>query len=63
MLCQCYEVKLSPEEREFISERFDDCLCANCMKELKAEYHNQKFQNKLKSILGVFYQPQNLKKE
>lgn len=32
------------------------------MKELKEEYHNQNFQNKLKRILGIFYQSQNLKK-
>ena len=33
------------------------------MKELVAEYDNQNFQNKLKSILGVFYKPQNSKND
>ncbi|WP_091102061.1 cysteine-rich CWC family protein [Paenimyroides marinum] len=61
LLCQCSEVKLNSEERDFINEQFDDCLCANCMKELKAEYHNQKFQNKLKRILGIFYNNPNKK--
>ncbi|MDO5615319.1 MAG: cysteine-rich CWC family protein [Cruoricaptor ignavus] len=57
LLCQCSEIKLSNEELEFIQEKYDDCLCANCMKKLKAEYHNQNFQKRLKSILGVFYKP------
>jgi hypothetical protein len=48
-------VSLNEQEREFIRERFDDCLCAGCMKELKAAYHRELFQNKLKRILGVFY--------
>ena len=36
--CQCYVVKLSDEERDFISKRFTDCLCADCMGALKSEY-------------------------
>ena len=55
LLCQCTTVRLEEEEREYINSRFDDCLCADCMKALKSEYHNQRFQDKLKSILGVFY--------
>ena len=37
--CQCYAVKLSDVEREFISKRFTDCLCANCMKAMKSDYN------------------------
>lgn len=61
LLCQCSEIKLSNEELEFIQQKYDDCLCINCIKELKADYHNQTFQKKLKHILGIFYKPQNLK--
>ncbi len=57
MLCQCSTVQLTAEEIEFIQQQYDDCLCASCMKQLKAEYHNQLFQNKLKQILGIFYKP------
>ncbi|MCX2764652.1 cysteine-rich CWC family protein [Aquimarina muelleri] len=61
LLCQCTIINLSNEERNYINEKYDDCLCANCMKALKSEYHNQLFQNKLKNILGVFYKKPNHK--
>jgi len=37
--CQCYSIQLSNEERMFIEECFDDCLCDNCLAELKSRYH------------------------
>lgn len=37
--CQCYTIKLSDAERDFIARKFSDCLCANCMRDLRAEYH------------------------
>jgi len=55
LLCQCTTVELNDEERDFIHRKYDECLCSACMKSLKSEYHNQLFQSKLKSILGVFY--------
>ncbi|RYF90272.1 MAG: hypothetical protein EOO00_09150 [Chitinophagaceae bacterium] len=36
--CHCSGVKLDTEERTFISERYDDCLCGNCLNELKNKY-------------------------
>ncbi len=62
MLCQCSTIKLKPEELEFIQSKFEDCLCANCMKELKAEYQNQKLQDTMKRILGIFYKPPKYEK-
>ncbi|MBZ4189194.1 cysteine-rich CWC family protein [Niabella beijingensis] len=55
LLCQCSTVSLNDEERDFINQQYEDCLCASCLKELRAVYHKQKFQRKLKGILGVFY--------
>lgn len=55
LLCQCNAVTLNEQERDYIRGRFDDCLCADCIKILKGEYRNELFQQKLKSILGVFY--------
>jgi hypothetical protein len=37
--CQCYTVKLSDDERDFINKRFSDCLCADCMIVMKSEYN------------------------
>lgn len=39
--CQCTQVVLSLEEAEYISECFDNCLCATCLTALKMEYHDQ----------------------
>ncbi|MEM6262472.1 MAG: cysteine-rich CWC family protein [Bacteroidota bacterium] len=41
LLCQCTTVTLNEAEREYLREKFDDCLCANCMRELKEEYQAQ----------------------
>jgi len=36
--CLCNTVVLTAEERAFIEERYKDCLCINCLKELKNRY-------------------------
>jgi hypothetical protein len=33
--CQCSGIGLSPAEREFIADRYRDCLCRKCLLELK----------------------------
>jgi hypothetical protein len=52
--CQCITVTLDETERDFMKEKFDDCLCAGCMKEVRAEYHNNKLKNKIKKLLRDF---------
>ncbi|MEM9897469.1 MAG: cysteine-rich CWC family protein [Bacteroidota bacterium] len=54
LLCQCTTVELNQEERDYINEWFDDCLCASCMKDLKAEYRSiQQKETKTKYIGNV----------
>jgi len=36
--CQCSDVFLSENEREYVNTRFDDCLCVNCLMEMQAEF-------------------------
>jgi hypothetical protein len=36
--CQCYGISLTVEENAFIQSRYDDCLCRNCLIELKNQY-------------------------
>ncbi|MCZ2102169.1 MAG: nicotinate-nucleotide--dimethylbenzimidazole phosphoribosyltransferase [Chitinophagales bacterium] len=38
--CPCSTIQLTVEERNYIGQKLDDCLCASCMKALKTEYHN-----------------------
>ncbi|HEX9513770.1 MAG TPA: cysteine-rich CWC family protein [Puia sp.] len=33
--CQCYGVRLTPEEKILLEQRYEDCLCRNCLMELK----------------------------
>lgn len=53
-LCQCTTVELNEKERDYMCEKFDDCVCASCMKEVRAVYHNNKLKNKIKRLLGIF---------
>lgn len=52
LLCQCYEVKLTEEERDFIKSEYLDCLCANCLNSLKRHYHVMKLKEKMNKIIG-----------
>jgi hypothetical protein len=36
--CQCYGITLTTEERAFIEDRYNDCLCHSCLLELKQRY-------------------------
>ena len=35
LLCQCNTVILSDREKEYLSNNYDDCLCAACLNEFK----------------------------
>ncbi len=41
--CQCATISLTEEERDYLQGKFDDCLCLNCLKEIKTEFQNQRF--------------------
>lgn len=58
-LCQCATVELSKDEWEYINLKYDDCLCAQCLKALKSEYQNVKHQQSLRKILGIYYKKNN----
>lgn len=34
--CQCSTVPLTEKERAFISNKFEGCLCVDCLKEIQA---------------------------
>ncbi|MGD8999072.1 MAG: cysteine-rich CWC family protein [Granulosicoccaceae bacterium] len=37
LLCQCAEVELQQRHYDFIATRYSDCLCAECLRALRAE--------------------------
>ena len=36
--CDCALVHLSEEEKAFIADRYKDCLCISCLRDLKDKY-------------------------
>jgi len=36
--CHCSAVKLTPDEMDHLQEKYIDCLCNNCLLELKNKY-------------------------
>ena len=36
--CDCSTIKLTIEEQAFIESRYKDCLCLNCLKDIKNKY-------------------------
>jgi Cysteine-rich CWC len=36
--CQCAAITFTEKEKAFIEERYKDCLCRNCLLELKQHY-------------------------
>lgn len=36
--CHCNEITLTPDECNFIEQRYSDCLCHNCLLQLKNKY-------------------------
>ncbi|UKJ05796.1 cysteine-rich CWC family protein [Solitalea lacus] len=35
--CQCYGINFNEDEKEIIARSFSDCLCRNCLLEIKQE--------------------------
>lgn len=54
LLCQCNTVSLTHEEIGHMQQLYNDCLCAQCMKEVRAEYHNNNLKKKIRKLNGIF---------
>jgi hypothetical protein len=52
--CQCFGITFAEEEKEYIRKTYDDCLCRNCLLNIKYEVRDGYVKSKLKSILSVF---------
>jgi Cysteine-rich CWC len=36
--CQCYGIELTIEEEAFVASQYNECLCRNCLLQLKQRY-------------------------
>jgi len=52
LLCQCQTVILSAEQIEYMYMQYDDCLCAKCLLEVRAEFNCMQHTNKLNKIVA-----------
>ena len=52
LLCQCQTVYLVREHLDYVSEHYTDCLCAACLKVVRAEYDIMQVKNLIDVILG-----------
>ncbi|PZR37624.1 MAG: hypothetical protein DI538_12075 [Azospira oryzae] len=48
--CQCQAVQLSDELQKRIQNEFEDCLCADCLKELRRVHYLKSLQEKIKRL-------------
>lgn len=35
--CQCYTIQLTAKESEYLAKQYKDCLCPNCLKEIREQ--------------------------
>lgn len=49
--CQCESVILTTAQREYISQRYDDCLCANCLGKLRQSYNHWQHRQSIRAIV------------
>ena len=40
--CQCFSIKITAEQRAYIEQKFDDCLCRNCLSSVQNEFEHFK---------------------
>jgi hypothetical protein len=52
LLCQCQTVYLTPEHLEYVSEQYTDCLCAACLKVVRAEYDISQRTKQIDAMIG-----------
>ena len=49
--CQCSSVFLTPSEQDYVSTRYDNCLCISCLVEVQTECSVLNSDNKKQHVL------------
>jgi len=51
LLCQCQTVRLDEAQQAWIAERYDDCLCSQCLRELRTHFNRQQHQERIRRLM------------
>jgi len=49
--CQCETVNLEAQHRNYIEKQFNDCLCAQCLVDLRSKINSQQFTQKINNLI------------
>jgi hypothetical protein len=52
--CQCYGITFSEQEKEYIRTTYSDCLCSNCLHNIKHEMKVSAAEKEMQAILSIF---------
>lgn len=52
LLCHCQTILITPEQLEYISNQYDDCLCHSCLLDLRTEYNKLTHAEIIKQLVG-----------
>jgi len=50
LLCQCQTVALDETQLAWIAERYDDCLCSRCLRELRSLFNHRQHDARLRRL-------------
>ena len=53
LLCHCQTILISQEQLGYIASKYDDCLCHQCLLELREEYNHDVHAKRIKKIVGA----------
>ena len=52
LLCQCQTVYLTQVHLKYVSAQYTDCLCATCLKAVRAEYDIAQLIDRIEALSG-----------
>ena len=50
--CQCRSLAMSTQQLGYIESKYEDCLCINCLRELRGEFNRQEHKRAIEKITG-----------
>ncbi len=53
LICQCQTVLLDEAQLAWIAERWDDCLCSRCLREVRSECNRARHRERLRRFPGA----------